>query len=420
MGIAHEHGRQGAAAPGLGRLRRAADPRVTAWGSRALGVAALAVIVAWVAWSDSAVGGDVDETAVTLTVLSVAWLAFLLRATLDRRLQAAALVVVGVCAAILNHLRPASPAFGATLLAMAGAAAALPVGWAVTVLAVVAAAITASEGIGATHTIPAGVSYTVAAAAVFGVATYVRTLRGAHRRAERIVVELQATRRAEARAAALAERARLAREMHDILAHVLSALSLQLEASALLLEQEGASERARQQVERARRLAREGLDEAQRVIGTLRGDRLPGPELLPRLVEGFGQASGVPARLEVTGQPRPLGHEAGLAVYRTAQEALTNVRKHAKGATEVVVALCWQPDGVLAVDRRAHDLHVGQQGEQGRQALPDDRLVIGDQHPGGRPGHAGSHSRTRNRSPVAPAVSSPPSSSARSRMPVSP
>jgi len=297
-----------------GLLGRRADPGTAAWATRAVGLAALVLIVVWVGWSDSAVGGDAASAAAALAVLSVAWLAFLFSDALDPRLQIAALVIVGVCAAILNHLRPASPAFLAALLAMTGAAVRLPVGWALTVMAATTVAITVSEGIGATHTVPAGVSYTAAEAVVFGVATYVRTLREAHRRAERIVVELQATRRAEAKAAALGERARLAREMHDILAHVLSALSLQLEAMALLLEQEGASERALRQVQRVQRLAHDGLDEAQRAIGALRGDHLPGPKLLPGLVEDFRAATGVAARLEVEGEPRPLGQEAGLAV----------------------------------------------------------------------------------------------------------
>ncbi len=339
-------------------LRRATDPVVVGWAVRGLGVAALVFIVAWVARSEAAAGRDADAAALVaaLTVLSMAWLVFLLPRRLDRRLQLTALVVVGICAATLNHLRPESPAFLVALLAMAGAAGRLPVGSAVGVLTVIAVAITVSEGAGATHTIPAGVSYTVAAAALFGVAAYVRALREAHRRSERIVVELRATRRAEAKAAALAERARLAREMHDILAHVLSALSLQLEATALLLEEEGASQRALQQVHRAQRLAHDGLDEAQQAIGALRGDRLPGPELLADLVDGFTQATGVAARLAVDGEPRPLAREAGLAVYRTTQEALTNIRKHAKTADDVTVALRWRPDGLsLTVEDRQPD-----------------------------------------------------------------
>jgi signal transduction histidine kinase len=223
----------------------------------------------------------------------------------------------------------------------------------VAALAAITAAMTLSKGVGATHTIPAGVTYTVAAALLFGVVTYVRTLRQANRRAERIVVELQATRRAEAEAAVLAERARLAREMHDILAHVLSALSIQLETAALLLARDGGSGEALEFVERARRLTRDGLDEAKGAIGALRGDRLPGPELLGDLVEDFRRATGVPTTLELDGSPPPLGHEAGLAVYRTAQEALTNIRKHAKHAAAVTVSLRRGPDAVtLTVEDR--------------------------------------------------------------------
>lgn len=357
-------GHEGMSVLRRGWLRRAADPAVAAWAVRAVGMASLIAIVVWVARSDSAVEGDTAAVAAALAVLSAAWVGLLLPAALERRLQVTALVVIAICAAILNHLRPMSPAVLAALLAMAVAAARLPVGWAVGVMAVAATAITLSEGVEETHTIPAGVSYTVAAAVLFGAATYVRALREAHRRAERIVVELQATRRAEARAATLAERARLAREMHDILAHVLSALSLQLEATALLLEQEGASDRALQQVQRAQRLAHDGLDEAQQAIGALRGDRLPGPELLPGLVEGFSQATGVPARIEVAGEPRPLGQEAGLAVYRTAQEALTNVRKHARMADGVSVALRWEPDTLT--------LTVQDRGAGGRGAVAAD------------------------------------------------
>jgi signal transduction histidine kinase len=137
---------------------------------------------------------------------------------------------------------------------------------------------------------------------------------------------------------------------------VLSALSLQLEATALLLHQEGASTRALRQVERAQRLAHDGLEEAQRAIGALRGDRLPGPDLLPGLVEDFREATGTQVRLEVGGEPQPLGQEAGLAVYRTAQEALTNIRKHARTADEVRVALDWRPEGLtLTVEDRHAD-----------------------------------------------------------------
>jgi signal transduction histidine kinase len=98
-------------------------------------------------------------------------------------------------------------------------------------------------------------------------------------------------------------------------------------------------------VERASRLAREGLIEARRAVASLRDESLPGPDLLPHLAEDFERDTGVPCRLHVEGQPRNLAPEARLAIYRAAQEALTNIRKHAD-ATSVDVDLRYTPHGV--------------------------------------------------------------------------
>ena len=144
--------------------------------------------------------------------------------------------------------------------------------------------------------------------------------------------------------ATLAERARLAREIHDVLAHSLSALSVQLETAAALLEKDRPADAA-VIVERAGRLARDGLTETRRAVSALRGDPLPLPELVTELVAGYGAEASV----RVDGAPRPLSPETGLALFRTAQEALTNVRKHAPGSL-VAVHLEYRPGDVrLAV-----------------------------------------------------------------------
>lgn len=84
----------------------------------------------------------------------------------------------------------------------------------------------------------------------------------------------------------------------------------------------------------------------------LRGDDRPGPELLGDLVEAHRRAAGGSARFTQTGDPVPLPADARLAIYRTCQEALTNVRKHAPGAS-VDVSLCWNADtAVLTIDDR--------------------------------------------------------------------
>jgi signal transduction histidine kinase len=148
-------------------------------------------------------------------------------------------------------------------------------------------------------------------------------------RAEMLLAELEESREAEARAVALNERGRIAREMHDVLAHSLSALAVQLEGARLLARDRGTDPGVVDAIEKAHHLAGSGLDEARRAIEALRGDDLPGPGRLAGLVESFGQHAGVETTFDVSGQARELSSEARLALYRTAQEALTNVRKHA-------------------------------------------------------------------------------------------
>ena len=158
----------------------------------------------------------------------------------------------------------------------------------------------------------------------FVVAATTRNAREAHRRSAALLVELEEARAAEAETAALAERARLAREIHDILAHALSGLAMSLEATRMLAERTGADPRVVAETARAHRLAKGGLADTRRAIGALRGDVLPGPDLLPDLVSEAALTHGLRADLVVHGRPRPLGADLGLTVYRAAQEALTN------------------------------------------------------------------------------------------------
>jgi signal transduction histidine kinase len=160
--------------------------------------------------------------------------------------------------------------------------------------------------------------------------------------------ELLVSRAAEARAAVSAERGRIAREMHDVLAHSLSALALQLESTRLLARDRNVDPEVARAIDQAHGLAASGLDDARRAIAAARGDELPGPERLEALAGAFGDQSGLPVAVEVHGEPRELAPDARLAVYRTAQEALTNVRRHA-AAERVRVSLDYLADSTVLV-----------------------------------------------------------------------
>lgn len=140
---------------------------------------------------------------------------------------------------------------------------------------------------------------------------------------------LEVSQVSEARAAAAAERGRLVREMHDVLAHSLSALALQLESTRLVARDREADESVARAIDDAHALAANGLQEARRAIAAERGDEVPGPERIGVLADEFRAQSGIPVDVAVRGEQHELAPDARLALYRTAQEALTNIRRHA-------------------------------------------------------------------------------------------
>jgi len=177
-----------------------------------------------------------------------------------------------------------------------------------------------------------------------------RRLRDEQFRVRTLLAELEARRDRDLEAAKVQERTRLARDIHDVLAHSLTALIVQLDGARMLLTEERASEEAVGSVLRARHLAQEGLDETRRAVGTLRGESAPGARMLAGLVKDFERDSGLQCDYSVDGEPVELASPAQLALYRTAQEALTNVRKHAP-ANRVQVHLRYATGGAeLIVD----------------------------------------------------------------------
>ena len=146
---------------------------------------------------------------------------------------------------------------------------------------------------------------------------------------------------ADARAATMSERARIARDVHDVLAHSLAGVNLQLEVVDALLEN-GDADGARAAAAKAQQQVRESMAEVSRTVHTLREDALPLVDTLARLVE-----TGAPpgSTLEVVGQQREVATPPTTALARVAQESLTNASKHAPGA-EVRVTLTFGSDTV--------------------------------------------------------------------------
>jgi signal transduction histidine kinase len=180
--------------------------------------------------------------------------------------------------------------------------------------------------------------------AFYLIARFGRAAAEAHEQARRLLLELQASRNAEAEAAMLRERSRLARDMHDVLAHSLSGLMLQLEGARMLSTRPDADGQLSPALDRAHHLARAGLEEARRAIAALRDEDLPGPDRLEQLAADHEQDSNIPTSLTISGAPRRLESQTALTLYRVAQEALTNVRKHAIPG-RVELHLSYESDG---------------------------------------------------------------------------
>lgn len=150
--------------------------------------------------------------------------------------------------------------------------------------------------------------------------------------AELLLAQTQRSHEEQLRSARLEESTRIAREIHDVLAHALAGLTLHLEATTSLIEQGADSRTVLARVHRAHELAREGLRETRRAVGALRGDSVSPQAGIEALVADFRAVAESPVTLSIDGDANRLSGPTGEAVLRGVQEALTNVRKHAPGA----------------------------------------------------------------------------------------
>jgi len=140
--------------------------------------------------------------------------------------------------------------------------------------------------------------------------------------------QLQAEQR---RADVLDERARIAREIHDVLAHSLGALSIQIQAARVVLTDYRDVDRALDTLATAQRMASDGLTETRRAVHALRTDMRPLHEELAVTAREHADRYHVAVHCETLGEPSPLPPDATVALVRAAQESLVNAAKHAPG-----------------------------------------------------------------------------------------
>jgi signal transduction histidine kinase len=164
--------------------------------------------------------------------------------------------------------------------------------------------------------------------------------RGAYRiqaeQAAALLVQREQLQAEQRRADLLDERTRIAREIHDVLAHSLGALSIQIQAARSVLTDRGDIDRASDLLAAAQRMAAEGLTETRRAVHALRADTLPLEQELARATDTYAQRYAVAARFSAGGAPRAVPPDATIAMLRIAQEALVNAAKHGAGQAVTV------------------------------------------------------------------------------------
>jgi len=184
----------------------------------------------------------------------------------------------------------------------------------------------------------------------FGTVAYRRARE--HAELEDRTAELARERELSAQQAVTLDRVRIARELHDVVAHHVSVMGVQAGAARRVIQTDPAQ--ASESLSTIESSARSAVDELHRLLTTLRendsddasrSSSTRGIDQLPDLVEE-STAAGVPATLQLVGEPRPVTSLVGFTLYRVTQEALTNVRKHAGARATVDVRLRYLDSGV--------------------------------------------------------------------------
>jgi signal transduction histidine kinase len=325
-------------------------------------------------------GTTADATAATATALAVSCIAMALWALLEARGELEArrgtvlpllLTVIAVAAGAVST-RHGSSMIGAVLVAVvaAGTQTELATSWYIAgaaAVAVTAGALATDAGTGT----------------VLGylLLVLVALLAGHQRRSYRVQAEQSALllqqveqlRAEQRRVAVLDERARIAREIHDVLAHSLGALGIQIQAARALLEdhdcgngdghsgnRDTSVERADEVLSVAQRMAGDGLTETRRAVNALRTGTAPLDQQLATMAQEHRRLHRSAVRLRIDGGPAPLLSEQTLAIARAAQESLTNAAKHAPHQ-EIQIVVLYEEDAVTLTV--ANTLAPGREGE---------------------------------------------------------
>ncbi|WP_042426883.1 sensor histidine kinase [Streptacidiphilus anmyonensis] len=164
---------------------------------------------------------------------------------------------------------------------------------------------------------------------------------------------LERERDAQSKVAVAAERARIARELHDVVAHNVSVMIVQADGASYVMD--ASPEQAKEALVTIAATGRQALAEMRRLLGLLRSEEStgeyvpqPGVEQLPDLLEQV-RSAGLPVEFLVEGDPRPLPRGVELTAYRIVQEALTNARKHGGPAASATVRIRFQDSDLAMV-----------------------------------------------------------------------
>jgi signal transduction histidine kinase len=343
-------------------------------------LAAVSLVALWYAWSECGGGCDPGAVAVALVLATTVPLVW------RRRHPLSVALATGLATAAYGFARYpdlAMPiAIGGvvgmySVAAWGGRRAAVVSGWVAAVVVVIVMTLPRADS----DVVDAAfVSLALAGAWVLGDRARVQRALAAELR-ER-AVRLEREQAGEARRAVASERARIARELHDVVAHHVSMMVVQAEAGPVAAERDPSG--AAGAFEAIAATGRQALVEMRRLLGVLRGDGdqapslapQPGLDQVPTLVEQVGRA-GLEVDLVVEGQPAPLPAGVDLSAYRIVQEALTNALRHGGPGRARVMVRYGERDLELRIHNGVASASGRRQGDADRQDGRSCRGLLG-------------------------------------------